>query len=110
MTIYVDTLPTHPSWGRWAGGAHMMTTDIDELHAFAKCLGLRREWFQDGSVPHYDLTPRKRALAIKLGATEVGADEGIPDDVLLRCADGTYETRHFRLARRAPPSWRRAGT
>jgi hypothetical protein len=38
---------------------------ISELHAFAAFLGLRREWYQDKRIPHYDLTSealRKKAL------------------------------------------------
>jgi hypothetical protein len=36
-------------------------TSLDELHRFARTLGLRREWFQDKGTgihwhPHYDLT------------------------------------------------------
>ena len=45
---------------------------VDELHAFASEIGLRREWFQDGPRPHYDLRPSKRRLAVSRGAEEVG--------------------------------------
>ena len=50
------------------------------MHAFAERLGLRREWYQRGThnrgpwhwyLSHYDLTPNKRALAVRLGAVEV---------------------------------------
>lgn len=79
MTIVVDELRVwphaRPPFHR--GSCHLMYAggeDIDgDLHAFADRLGLRREWFQRGSVPHYDLTPSKRALAVKLGAREVTA-------------------------------------
>lgn len=54
---------------RWA---HLSSTPDDavfaELHAFADRIGMRRAWFQDD---HYDLSPVKRAMAVKLGATEV---------------------------------------
>lgn len=46
---------------------------VEELHAFASEIGLRREWFQDGKRPHYDLRPSKRRLAVSKGAVEVGA-------------------------------------
>jgi hypothetical protein len=51
-----------------------MTSDTseEELHEFAKKLGLRREWFQGD---HYDLTEGKRAQALKLGAEEVTGEE-----------------------------------
>jgi hypothetical protein len=48
--------------------------DLAPLHAFADALGLRREWFQPsgaGCVPHYDLTPDKRAAAVQRGALEL---------------------------------------
>ena len=50
--------------------------DIDELHAFAAKLGLRRGWFQPHHIlPHYDLTPARRVKAVALGATEVSMRE-----------------------------------
>ena len=75
MAIYVDPLtpcvPNH-RW-RWDQVSHLLTDnyeDLEELHRFAYRLGLRREWFQDHAVPHYDLTPNKRHLATRVGATE----------------------------------------
>lgn len=52
---------------------HLSSTPDDDpdflaLHAFATCIGMRRSWFQGD---HYDLTPSRRAAAVKLGATEV---------------------------------------
>jgi hypothetical protein len=36
---------------------HLVTTgDISELHQFSERIGLRRRWFQDHRIPHYDLT------------------------------------------------------
>lgn len=100
MTVYVDKLPEE-GWGRWCGGAHMLASNLDELHAMAEKLGLKRAWFQGTSTfAHYDLTAGKRALAVKAGAVEIELDE-IPDDVLVRCRDGSYETRAERRARRA---------
>lgn len=50
-------------------------TSEEELHAFADSLGLKRAWFQDKSLPHYDITPSKRTLALRLGATAVPSRE-----------------------------------
>jgi hypothetical protein len=45
---------------------------VEELHLFAERLGLRRSYFQNhASVPHYDLSPTKRRLALSLGAVSV---------------------------------------
>jgi len=56
-----------------------MTADSkEELHDFAKKIGLKRSWFQDDGKRkfwHYDLTPSKRTKAVRLGATEVTAVE-----------------------------------
>lgn len=58
---------------------HMVSdTSEEELHAFAARLGLKREWAQlrpKASAAHYDLTPRRRTLAVKLGAVEVSGRE-----------------------------------
>lgn len=76
MTVYVDKISDYPVVAeaakrhgrRWC---HMWTDgDLSELHALAAKIGLRREWFQDGQHPHYDLVPSKRALAIEVGAVE----------------------------------------
>ena len=87
MTIYVDDLISYgqaPKAGgeRYFGNGKQschLTCDgnLDELHLFADSLGLRRSWFQRGSVPHYDLTPNKRAAAVRFGAQEVSTIEAI---------------------------------
>ncbi len=48
---------------------------VDELHAFASEIGLRRGWFQRGTRSHYDLRPSRRRVAVSRGAEEVGARE-----------------------------------
>lgn len=55
---------------------HMVADTLDELHAMAARLGLRREWFQgDASTPHYDLSLERRAQALEFGAVEVDRRE-----------------------------------
>lgn len=46
----------------------MLADTLAELHAAARGIGLKPEWFQVHSVPHYDLTKNKRELAVVLGA------------------------------------------
>ena len=97
--VYVDQFPA--GWGRWSGGGHMLANDLDALHAMARKIGLKREWFQgDKTFAHYDVMASKRRFAVAAGAVEIGFGE-LPDDVLmLNRADGTYERRSDRLARR----------
>lgn len=83
MTILVDELRTYPTTLRCfkKGSAHLTfvaPSTVDDLHAFALGIGLRREWFQNGPrsrVPHYDLTEKRRAAALVAGASFVPAKE-----------------------------------
>lgn len=84
--IYVDELISYPqqakSGGRYFGSGKQschLTCDgnLEELHRFAESIGLRRAWFQRGSVPHYDLTPNKRGAAVRAGAQQVTTREAI---------------------------------
>jgi hypothetical protein len=50
-------------------------SSLEELHEFARELGLRREWFQMKSIPHYDLTGEIYDLAMKRGAILVSSRE-----------------------------------
>lgn len=76
MTVFVDPL-VNWGWrlrGRLVASCHMFTDSIEleDLHALAERIGLRRQWFQEHRLaPHYDLTPSRRSLAIKAGAIEV---------------------------------------
>jgi hypothetical protein len=50
----------------------------EELHAFAVRIGLKRSWAQlrpRASAAHYDLTPQRRAMAVRHGAIEVSSRE-----------------------------------
>ena len=73
MSVYVDEVRKHGGSGsfQWEHSCHLYADTVDELHAFAAGLGLKRAWFQDREgFPHYDLTVGKRALAVKRGAAE----------------------------------------
>ncbi len=74
MAVYVDPLMTANPSQRWpfTQACHMIGDSLEELHRMASQLGLKREWFQTRSaLPHYDLTPNKRKLALRLGAKEI---------------------------------------
>lgn len=68
MAVYVDD-----SKGKFHGMvmSHLFADSTEELHAFAARLGLRRDWFQQGSIPHYDVSQTKRRAALQLGATSL---------------------------------------
>jgi hypothetical protein len=69
MAVYVDNAVFLWRGRRWA---HLMADDLDELHAFAARLGLRRCTFQDKrSGAHYDIDSRQRERALALGAIAV---------------------------------------
>lgn len=56
---------------------HMVSPDLDALHAMADRIRVQRKWFQNPrtmpkvSAPHYDICQSKRALALTCGAVEV---------------------------------------
>lgn len=61
---------------RWSQAAHLFCdtrANLEELHEFARKLGLKRSWFQSrrGTLSHYDLTASKRRQALTAGAVSV---------------------------------------
>ena len=73
MTVYVDKEQNR--LGRMIM-CHMFADSIAELHSMADAIGMRREWFQPFSFPHYDVAKGRRAKAISLGAVEVDRQRG----------------------------------
>jgi hypothetical protein len=71
MSVYVDSLINY----KWKLGpsCHLLGDSEEELHIFARRIGLKRSWFQkkDNGTPHYDLTENKRKIAIDNGAIEI---------------------------------------
>ena len=70
MAIYVDNERI-----QWRGKfwCHLVADSLDELHAFATSLGLKRAWFQGkASYPHYDVTTGVRERAMEMGAIAAG--------------------------------------
>ncbi|GBG02324.1 hypothetical protein AZSI13_16510 [Azospira sp. I13] len=66
MTVYVDNVKVKWRGKEWC---HLVADSIEELHAFANTLGLRRSWFQaNASYPHYDVTLEVRNKALLMGA------------------------------------------
>lgn len=83
MTLYVDYLQKYPT-GLWC---HLWADEPDELHAFARKIGLKREWAQvsRGTIVkeflHYDLRPSKRELAVRHGAVELSLKDWLMDQM-----------------------------
>jgi hypothetical protein len=76
---FVDNGPWMVGRVNFAGGGHMQADTLEELHAMADTIGLKREWFQPGRNPsraHYDLTSKRRDAAIALGAIAETIEEG----------------------------------
>lgn len=68
MAVYVDASSYRV--GRMMM-CHMAADTLDELHAMADRLGVKR-WFQSKpGAPHYDICKANRAKAIRFGAVEV---------------------------------------
>ena len=68
MAVYVDDAIWDWHGRKWC---HLLADNIDELHRFARQLGLHRTSFQSPprvSAPHYDLTAYERRRAIACGA------------------------------------------
>lgn len=68
MAIYVDNVKIKWQGREWC---HLVADSLEELHGFARVLGLKRSWFQaSASYPHYDVTIEVRKKALRLGAHE----------------------------------------
>jgi hypothetical protein len=66
MPIYVDNVRIKWRGKEWC---HLVADTLEELHEFAKLLGLKRSWYQySASYPHYDITVSVRMKALELGA------------------------------------------
>lgn len=78
MSVYVDDWF---DYGKRIGRAgpfwsHLTADTVEELHAFAQGIGLRRAWFQNHKLKHYDIGSWPiRQLALAHGAKEVTGRE-----------------------------------
>lgn len=65
---------------------HMIADTEEELHTMARKIGLKREWFQNTSRPHYDVSVGKRYLATRYGAIEITMRE-----LVVKMMKGKYD-------------------
>ena len=69
MTVYVDNMQAKYKRMKMS---HMMADTLEELHAMALKIGMKREWFQEHKkYPHYDVSISRRKLAVEHGAVEL---------------------------------------
>ncbi|MFF6984244.1 DUF4031 domain-containing protein [Streptomyces sp. NPDC008343] len=94
MTVFVDGITDYGDVARSRGlrstrWAHLTANTPEELHRFAAGIGLNRRWFQnaDNVRWHYDVTPGRRAAALKAGAREIDR-RGLADLMTARRAAG----------------------
>ncbi len=69
MAVYVDRLRDY-GW-RHGPSCHLIADSVEELLEFAVRMGLRPEWFQPKSSPHFDLNAEGRGVAVRMGAIEL---------------------------------------
>lgn len=69
MAVYVDNLRDY-GW-RHGPSCHLIGDSVEELITFAAGIGMRREWFQPKSSPHFDLNAEGREIAVQNGAIEL---------------------------------------
>lgn len=50
---------------------HMIADSVEELHDMAYKIGMKKEWFQPKSFPHYDVCLSRKKCAIEYGAIEL---------------------------------------
>lgn len=69
MAVYVDAALRAKAGKFWC---HLFADSTEELHAFAKRIGLKRCWFEtsNNGLPHYDIHSFQIVEAISAGAIE----------------------------------------
>jgi len=51
--------------------SHLLADSLDELHAMADRIGLKRRWFQGHGTPHYDICQQYRQRAVECGVVVI---------------------------------------
>lgn len=73
--IYVDDAKVVKHGRPWF---HLMADSIDELHEFAKRIGVSTHAFHRGAkYPHYDIGAGHRSIALKYGARSISSREAV---------------------------------
>lgn len=90
MAVFVDPPMPPPSLDRLEPGWPSLTTNgpVEELHEFARSIGVGRGWFSENPRPSYALTPDARERAARAGARPALTVLPVPEPV-----DGAVERR-----------------
>jgi len=82
MAVYIDAEGIRWRNRLWC---HLVADSLNELHDFARRIGLKRQWFQDrGFYPHYDVTIAIREKALRFGAVDADRPTIVDRSKLLR--------------------------
>jgi Protein of unknown function (DUF4031) len=70
MTVYVDPPHPAPRVDLFVPGWPLLTCSgpVEELHDFARSIGVGPGWFSEHPVPSYALTEQARQMAMRAGA------------------------------------------
>lgn len=72
VTIYIDTADISKGKQRYCHMAVALGADLNQLHAFADLIGLKRCWFENNPRhPHYDVNAVLKAKALKLHGSTI---------------------------------------
>lgn len=102
MAVYVDQIRNWPQvpkagaerfFGNGKPSCHMFCDgNLEELHQLAVTIGLKRSWFQRDPISHYDVTPRKRILALRHGAKEREIHDGFSTTITKQPLQVAFDT------------------
>ena len=89
MSVYIDPLMPCLKNSKWkhSKSCHLIADSEEELKLFAIACGLKEEWYQEKSFPHFDLTAGKRRLARQRGAIELTTRDFVKKMRFLREGD-----------------------
>lgn len=73
MAVYVDNLVDY-GW-RLGKSCHLIADTREELRTFAASIGMKMNWYQPLSFPHFDLTEGRHRAAVARGAIQLGRRE-----------------------------------
>lgn len=71
MSVYVDKAKN--PYGRMLM-SHLIADSLEELHEAANKIGVKKKWFQDKDMPHYDICQTKKELLMDIYGKDIEID------------------------------------